>query len=139
MTAYKYLDDPTRSCPLVCMLDLQCLYELASRAPTYELKEVALQKYCNVLKDTLTHFCNNTFFLIDFGSNQFGICLVTPSDMMHLFESGTVKQVLHSFVSSMSTLVCVEINNLIDDMCIPELMINIKLNVYMNQFQGWCH
>jgi len=46
----KYLDNPTRSCPLLCMLDLQCLYKLASRAPTHELKEVALQKNCNALR-----------------------------------------------------------------------------------------
>jgi len=105
MTAYKDLDDPTRSCPLVRMLDLRRLYELASRAPTRELKEATLQKCRNALKDTSTHFCDNAFFLIDFGSNQFGVCLATPSDMMHLFESGILKRVLHSFVGSMPTSV----------------------------------
>jgi hypothetical protein len=38
-----------------------------------------------------------------FGHNPFGITLATPSDMMHLFESGIVKRVCQMFVDSMST------------------------------------
>jgi hypothetical protein len=44
------------------------------------------------------HHCDNAFFDVKFGCNPFGITLATPSNMMHLFESGIVKHVCQTFV-----------------------------------------
>jgi hypothetical protein len=41
--------------------------------------------------------------------------LATPSDMMHLYESGILKQVCQSFTNSVSTNVKVSIDNLMED------------------------
>jgi hypothetical protein len=68
------------------------------RVPEKEMKE-----YMATLDAILAHHCDNAFFDIKFGHNPFGITLATPSDMMHLFESGIVKHVCQTFVDSMST------------------------------------
>jgi hypothetical protein len=60
------------------------------------------------------HCCDNAFFDIKFGHNPFGITLTTPSDMMHLFESGIVKCVCQTFVDSMSTDIRVRVDNLME-------------------------
>jgi hypothetical protein len=69
-----------------------------SRAWEKEMKE-----YMAALDAMSAHHCDNAFFDIKFGHNPFGITLATPSDMMHLFESGIVKCACQTFVDSMST------------------------------------
>jgi hypothetical protein len=69
-------------------------------------------KECMAALDAMSaHRCDNAFFDIKFSHNQFGITLATPSDMMHLFESGIVKRVCQTFVNSMSTDVRVRVDN----------------------------
>jgi hypothetical protein len=68
------------------------------RARDKEMKE-----YMAALDAMLAHCCDNAFFNMKFGHNPFGIMLATPSDMMHLLESGIVKHVCQMFVDSMST------------------------------------
>jgi hypothetical protein len=63
------------------------------RAQKKEMKE-----YMAALDAMLAHHCDNAFFDIKFSHNPFGIMLATPSDMMHLFESGIVKHVCQMFV-----------------------------------------
>jgi hypothetical protein len=46
--------------------------------------------------------------------HPFGITLATPSNMMHLFESGIIKCVFQTFVNSMSTNVRVQVDNLME-------------------------
>ncbi len=57
--------------------------------------EKEMKQYMDAM---LAHLCDNVFFDMKFGHNPFGIMLVTPSDMMHLFESGIVKRVCQTFV-----------------------------------------
>jgi hypothetical protein len=56
-----------------------------------------IKKHRDALKATSTHFCDNALS-IDFGYNSLGVTLATPTDMMHLFKSGTIPRVLQSFV-----------------------------------------
>jgi hypothetical protein len=65
--------------------------------------EKEMKEYMAALDAMSAHHCDNAFFDIKFGHNQFGIMLATPSDMMHLYESGIVKCVCQTFVDSMST------------------------------------
>jgi hypothetical protein len=44
--------------------------------------------------------------------------LAMPSDMMHLYKSGILKQVCQSFTDSMSTNVRVGIDNLMEDISV---------------------
>jgi hypothetical protein len=68
------------------------------RAQKKEMKE------CMAPLDAMSaHRCDNAFFDMKFGHNPLSITLATPSDMMHLFESGIVKRVCQMFVDSMST------------------------------------
>jgi hypothetical protein len=62
-----------------------------------------MKEYMATLDAMLAHCCDSAFFDIKFGHNPFCITLTTPSDMMHLFESGIVKRVCQTFVDSMST------------------------------------
>jgi hypothetical protein len=62
----------------------------------------------------LAHRCDNAFFDMKFSHNPFGITLTTPSDMMHLFESGIVKRVCQTIVDSMLTNVRVQVDNLME-------------------------
>jgi hypothetical protein len=76
--------------------------------------EKEMKEYMAALDAMLAHHCDNAFFDIKFGHNPFGITLATPSDMMHLFESGIVKRVCQTFVDSMSTDVRVRVDNLME-------------------------
>jgi hypothetical protein len=73
-----------------------------------------MKEYMAALDAMSAHRCDNAFFDIKFGHNPFGITLATPSDMMHLFESGIVKRVCQTFVDSMSTDVRVRVDNLME-------------------------
>jgi hypothetical protein len=73
-----------------------------------------MKEYMAALDAMSAHCCDNAFFDIKFGHNPFGITLATPSDMMHLFESGIVKCVCQTFVDSMSTDVRVQVDNLME-------------------------
>ncbi len=67
--------------------------------------EKGMKQYMATLDAMLAHCCDNAFFDVMFGHNPFGITLgATPSDIMHLFESGLVKRVCQTFVDSMSTI-----------------------------------
>jgi hypothetical protein len=77
-------------------------------------REKDMKEYMATLDAMLAHRCDNAFFDIKFGHNPFGITLATPSDMMHLFESGIVKCVCQTFVDSMSTNVRVQVDNLME-------------------------
>jgi hypothetical protein len=48
-------------------------------------------EHLEALDGMSVHHCKNAFFNIQFSHNPFGIMLATPSDMMHLFESGILK------------------------------------------------
>jgi hypothetical protein len=76
--------------------------------------EKEMKEYMAALDAMLAHHCDNAFFDIMFGHNLFGIMLATPSDMMHLFESGIVKCVCQTFVDSMSTDIRVQVDNLME-------------------------
>jgi hypothetical protein len=65
--------------------------------------EKEMMEYMVTLDATLAHHCDNAFFDMKFCHNPFSITLSTPSDMMHLFESGIVECVCQTFVDSMST------------------------------------
>jgi hypothetical protein len=73
-----------------------------------------MKEYMAALDAMSAHRCDNAFFDIKFGHNPFGITLATPSDMMHLFESGIVKRVCQTFVDSMSTDIRVRVDNLME-------------------------
>jgi hypothetical protein len=77
-------------------------------------REKEMKEYMAALDAMSAHRCDNAFFDIKFGHNPFGITLATPSDMMHLFESGIVKRVCQTFVDSMSTNVRVRVDNLME-------------------------
>jgi hypothetical protein len=76
--------------------------------------ETEMKEYMAALDAMSAHRCDNAFFNIKFGHNPFGITLATPSDMMHLFESGIVKCVCQTFVDSMSTDIRVRVDNLME-------------------------
>jgi hypothetical protein len=72
-------------------------------------------KQCMATLDAMSaHHCDNAFFDVKFGHNPFGITLTTPSNMMHLFESGIVKRVCQTFVDSVSTNIRVQVDNLME-------------------------
>jgi hypothetical protein len=73
------------------------------------------KQYLAALDGMLVHHCQNAFFDIWFGHNPFGNMLAMPSDMMHLYKSGILKQVCQSFTNSMSTNVKVGVDNLMED------------------------
>jgi hypothetical protein len=73
-----------------------------------------MKEYMATLDAMSAHCCDNAFFDMKFGHNPFGIMLATPSDMMHLFESGIVKHYCQTFVDSMSTDVRVRVDNLME-------------------------
>jgi hypothetical protein len=63
-----------------------------------------------------THFCNNAQFHVDFGFDPIGVTLAMPTDMMHLFESGTIPRVLKSLVRSMSNSMQGQVDDLIEEL-----------------------
>jgi hypothetical protein len=76
--------------------------------------EKEMKEYMAALDAMSAHHCDNAFFDMKFGHNPFGITLATPSDMIHLFESGIVKRVCQTFVDSMSTDIRVQVDNLME-------------------------
>jgi hypothetical protein len=77
--------------------------ELPESCHQRRAREKEMKEYMATLDAMSAHRCDNAFFDIKFGHTPFGIMLATPSDMMHLFESGIVKRVCQTFVDSMST------------------------------------
>lgn len=116
MTGFKDLDDYLCACFLVRMCDLETLYKGASN-PRVSAKE--RKKYRDALKLTSSHYVDNAFFQVDFGSNQYGVTAATASDMMHLFESGIIKRVLNEFTTTMSTAVKADVDALIEKLFVP--------------------
>jgi hypothetical protein len=85
----------------------------------------------------LAHRCDNAFFDIKFGHNPFGITLATPSDMMHLFESGIVKHVCQTFVDSMLTNVRVQVDNLMETLFrLQRMTLSNSQNFLCTNFRG---
>ena len=77
-------------------------------------RQKEMKRYIAALDAMSTHRCNNAFFNLDFGYNPFGITLATPSDMMHLYDSGICPYVCHTFVNSMSTNARVQVDELME-------------------------
>jgi hypothetical protein len=101
-TGLKHLDDPMHKCSWVQMVDQKALNDkvtkLSVSPPNKTNKNRILclkerKEYLQALDGMSAHHCQNAFFHIWFGHNPFGIMLVTPSDMMHLYESSILKQV----------------------------------------------
>jgi hypothetical protein len=96
-----------------------------------------MKEYLTALDAMLAHCCDNAFFDIKFSHNPFGITLTTPSDMMHLFESGIVKRVCQTFVDSMSTDVRVRVDNLIETLFRSQRMtLSNSQNFLCTNFRG---
>jgi hypothetical protein len=95
------------------------------------------KQYLAALDGMSVHHCKNAFFDIWFGHNPFGIMLATPSDMMHLYKSGILKQVCQSFTDSMSTNVKVGVNNLMEDIFqSQQTMLSSSTNFLHTNFRG---
>ncbi len=73
------------------------------------------KEHLQALNGMSAHHCQNAFFEIRLGHNPFGIMLATPSDMMHLYESGILKCICQSFTDSMIMSVRVNVDNLMED------------------------
>ena len=128
LCAKSDLDDPLHRCLWIRMdyqqeLNDNAVKLLTPPENTAELTETTRQKrarekemkqYIGALHDMSAHRCTNSFFEINFGYNPFGITLATPSDMMHLYESGIVRRVCQAFVDSMSTNVRVQVDHLME-------------------------
>jgi hypothetical protein len=112
------LDNPLHRCLWICMAYQRELNEkvvqllvppetsadkLPESCHQRRAQEKEMKEYMATLDTMSAHHCDNVFFDIKFGHNPCGITLATPSDMMHLFESGIVKRVCQTFVNSMST------------------------------------
>jgi hypothetical protein len=99
--------------------------------------EKEMKEYMATLDAMPAHHCDNAFFNIKFGHNPFGITLATPSDMMHLFESGIVKHVCQTFVDSMSTDVRVRVDNLMETLFRSQRMtLSNSQNFLRTNFRG---
>jgi hypothetical protein len=99
--------------------------------------EKEMKEYMAALDAMLAHHCDNTFFDIKFSHNPFGISLATPSDMMHLFESGIVKCVYQTFVDSMSTDVRVRVDNLMETLFrLQRMTLSNSQNFLHTNFRG---
>jgi hypothetical protein len=94
----KDLDNPMHDCKWIRALDLELIYEKAAQEGETREQKMEIKKYQDALKATSTHFCDKALFQVDFGYNPLGVMLATPTDMMHLFESGMISRVFQSFV-----------------------------------------
>lgn len=103
LTPFSQLDNPVQDSLRIQMADLALLYQKASLPVTTQAAEKEKQQYQEALFETSTHYCDNAFFQVDFGLNPLGVTLGTPSDQMHLFKSGSMKQVIKSLMGSMFT------------------------------------
>jgi hypothetical protein len=100
-------------------------------------REKEMKEYMATLDAMSAHHCDNAFFDIKFGHNPFGITLATPSDMMHLFESGIVKRVCQTFVDSMSTDIRVRVDNLMETLfCLQRTTLSNSQNFLCTNFRG---
>jgi hypothetical protein len=100
-------------------------------------REKERKEYMAALDAMLAHRCDNAFFDIKFGHNPFGIKLTTPSDMMHLFESGIVKCVCQTFVDSISTDIRVRVDNLMETLFrLQRMTLSNSQNFLCTNFHG---
>jgi hypothetical protein len=100
-------------------------------------QEKEMKEYMATLDAMSAHCCDNAFFFMKFGHNPFGIMLATPSDMMHLFESGIVKHYCQIFVDSMSTDVRVRVDNLMETLfCLQRTTLSNSQNFLCTNFRG---
>jgi hypothetical protein len=112
----KDLDNPMHDCKWIRPLDLESIYKKATEEGETREQKMEIKKHRDALKATSTHFCDNALFRVDFGYNPLGVTLATPTDMMHLFELGTIPRVLRSFVQSMSNSVQGQVDDLIEEL-----------------------
>jgi hypothetical protein len=99
--------------------------------------EKEIKEYMAALDAMSAHCCDNAFLDIKFGHNPFAITLATPSDMMHLFESGIVKRVCQTFVDSMSTNIRVRVGNLMETLFHSQRMtLSNSQNFLRTNFRG---
>jgi hypothetical protein len=123
------LDNPLHRCLWNCMSYQRALNEKVAQLSVppethpgkppeschqMRAQEKEMKEYMAALDAMLAHRCDNAFFDMKFSHNPFGITLTTPSDMMHLFESGIVKCVCQTIVDSMLTNVRVQVDNLME-------------------------
>jgi hypothetical protein len=80
------------------MRDLETLQKGAANPNTSEKEH---NKYRNALRLMSSHYVDNAFFSVDFGSNHLGVMVATALDMMHVAESGIFKYLLNVFIDSM--------------------------------------
>ena len=146
LSGLRFLDDPMRRCPWVRMADQKALNdkvaELSIEPPNESNKDRAARlrkrkEYTKALDDMSAHLCDNALFDINFGHNPFGAMLGTPSDMMHLYESGVLKRVLQTFTDSMSTNVQVGVDDLMEDLfCSQRTTLSSSTNFLRTNFRG---
>jgi hypothetical protein len=110
----KDLDNPMHYYKWIHALDLESIYEKAAQEGETRDQKMEIKKHRDALKAMSTHFCDNALFQVDFSYNPLGVTLATPTDMMHLFESGMIPRVLQSFVRSMSSSVQGQVDDLIE-------------------------
>jgi hypothetical protein len=116
LTPMKDLDNPMHDCKWIRALDLESIYKKAAREGETREQNIEIKKHREALKATSTHFCDNALFRVDFGYNPLGVTLATPTDMMHLFELGTIPRVLRSLIRSMSNSVQGQVDDLIEEL-----------------------
>jgi hypothetical protein len=116
MTGYKDLNDCLCSCSLVHMRDLETLQKGAANPNTSE-KEC--NKYHNALRLMSSHYVDNAFFSVDFGSNHLGVTAATAPDMMHVAESGIFKYLLNVFIDSMPNATKAKVDTLVEKLFVP--------------------
>jgi hypothetical protein len=114
LTPMKDLDNPMHYYTWIHALDLESIYEKAAQEGETREQKMEIKKHRDALKAMSTHFCDNALFQVDFSYNPLGVTLATPTDMMHLFESGMIPRVLRSFVRSMSSSVQGQVDDLIE-------------------------
>ena len=116
MTGYKDLDDCLCSCSLVRMRDLE---SLQNGAADLDKSEKERNKYRHALKLMSSHYVDNAFFSVDFGSNHLGVTAATAPDMMHITESGIFKYLLNVFIDSMPNGTKAKVDALVEKLFVP--------------------
>jgi hypothetical protein len=115
LTPMKDLDNPMHDCKWIRALDSESIYKMAAQEGETREQKMEIKKHRDALKATSTHFCDNALFRA-FGYNPLGVTLATHTDMVHLFESGTIPRVLLSLVQSMSNSVQGQVDDLIEEL-----------------------
>jgi hypothetical protein len=98
------------------MRDLETLQKGAANPNTSE-KEC--NKYRNALRLMSSHYVDNAFFSVDFGSNHLGVTTATAPDMMHIAESGIFKYLLNVFIDSMPNATKAKVDALVEKLFVP--------------------